>query len=167
MHINRATDYAVRVMVQLAALPPGTKEQLSSLERDTGVRGSFLSKVLQQLVHAGLVASHRGNGGGFCLRAESDRTTLLQVIEAMEGPTHLNQCLIRGLSCERKPWCGVHPVWERAQVALREVLASVSIGQLARDTTTNLWKHPQLVAPDIRSQDSQVPEIAAGKWKTS
>ncbi len=164
MQINRATDYAVRAMVQLATLPPGSKAQLVVLERDTGVRGSFLSKVLQRLVHAGLVTSHRGNGGGFCLRAESNNTTLLEVIEVMEGPTHLNQCLISGLSCERKPWCGIHPVWERAQDALRDVLASVSIGQLARDTTANLLK---LLPREIRVEDSKRSKVAAGKGESS
>ena len=70
----------------------------------------------------------------------------------MEGPTQLNHYLIPGLSGERKSWCGVHPVWKRAQVALRDILGSVSIGQLAHDTTANLWKHPQLMAPEIRGE---------------
>ena len=153
MKINRATDYAVRVMLQLASLPLKSKGQLVALERATGVRGSFLSKVLQRLVHAGLVTSYRGNGGGFCLPVNGDKISLLEVIEVMEGPTHLNQCLISGLSCERKPWCGVHPVWERAQAALKEVLGGVSIGQLARDTNVYPWTQSQLPAPLIREQN--------------
>lgn len=167
MQINRATDYAVRVMVQLAILPPGTKQQLTSLERATGVRGSFLSKVLQRLVHAGLIASHRGNGGGFCLRVDRDQTTLLEVIEAMEGPMYLNQCLISGLSCERKPWCSVHPVWERAQIALREIFTSVSIGQLAGDTTASSWKSRQPMGSQVRAEAFDGAELAASNGKSS
>ncbi|HEY1468353.1 MAG TPA: Rrf2 family transcriptional regulator [Candidatus Acidoferrum sp.] len=167
MQINRATDYAVRVMIHLATLPPGSKAQLIALERATGVRGSFLSKVMQRLVHRGFVASHRGNGGGFCLRVDSNETSLLEVIEAMEGPTRLNQCLATGASCERKPWCGVHPVWERAQATLRNVLASVSIGQLSRDTEVSRSKHLQLVVPEIAEQDSGALEAAAHKGKCS
>lgn len=134
MQITRATDYAVRVVVQLATLPKGEKARLATLGAATGVSGSFLSKVLQRLVHAGLVTSHRGTGGGFCLRPHGDKTTLLQVIEAMEGPMRLNQCLVAGLSCDRKAWCGVHPVWQRAQAALTDVLGSVTVAEMARDT---------------------------------
>jgi Rrf2 family protein len=170
MQINRATDYAVRVLVQLAMLPPGSKVQLADLQRSTGVRGSFLSKVLQRLVHAGFVSSHRGNGGGFCLLLDSERTSFLEVIEAMEGPTQLNQCLISGTSCERQSWCGVHPVWERAQAALRKELDSVSIAQMARDSMAILWKHPQLLAPLASAESLEFAEAAsaaAGNRKES
>jgi len=138
MQITRATDYAVRVVVQLATLPKGVKAQLASLEAATGVSGSFLSKILQRLVRAGIVDSHRGTGGGFCLRPHGEKTTLLQVIEAMEGPTRLNQCLIAGLSCDRKPWCGVHLVWQQAQAALTGVLDSVTVAEMAKQTLANL-----------------------------
>ena len=167
MQINRATDYAVRVMIHLATLPPGSKAQLISLEHATGVSGSFLSKVMQRLVHAGFVASHRGNGGGFCLRVDSDKTSLLEIIEAMEGPTRLNVCLASGESCERQSWCGVHPVWERAQATLRAVLASVSIGQLSRETEVKRSDHLQLIVPESVSQDPGTFEVAANKGKCS
>lgn len=143
MQITRATDYAVRVMVQLAALPQGEKAQLTALGSATGVSVSFLSKVLQRLVHGGLVTSLRGTGGGFFLRPHAEKTTLLQVIEVMEGPTLLNQCLISGLSCDRKPWCGVHPVWQRAQAALSAVLGSVSIAELAKETVAGLARQSE------------------------
>jgi Rrf2 family protein len=134
MQITRATDYAVRAMVHLACLPPGDKMQLNELIEATGVRGSFLSKVVQRLVHAGMVTSHRGTRGGFSLRVPGQDVTLLDVVEAIEGPTQLNLCLGAGETCERKSWCGVHPVWQKAQLALTEVLGGVTVAQLAKDT---------------------------------
>ena len=131
-------------MVHLAGLPEGQKLQLSTLAEATGVRENFLSKILQRLVHQGLVSSHRGTGGGFCLKGAPRRITLLQVIEAMEGPTQLNVCLGDGPTCERRSWCGVHPVWRMAQGALTQVLGSVSIAQLAEETAANLTKGCEL-----------------------
>jgi Rrf2 family protein len=138
MQITRATDYAVRVMVQLAMLPEGQRMPLTALAAVTGVRATFLSKILQRLVHQGLVSSHRGTGGGFCLKALPANVTLLQVIESMEGPTQLNVCLGEGPNCARKSWCGVHPIWRNAQSSLTAVLGGVSIAQLAQATATNL-----------------------------
>ncbi|MGB2675929.1 MAG: Rrf2 family transcriptional regulator [Candidatus Acidiferrum sp.] len=140
MQVTRATDYAVRIMVELASLPPGHKAQLNELIESTGVRGSFLSKVVQRLVHAGMVSSHRGTRGGFSMRVSGEEVTLLDVIEAIEGPTQMNLCLASGPSCERKPWCGVHPVWQKAQSAFVRELASVSIAHLAMETKVNLAK---------------------------
>ena len=134
MQVTRASDYAVRIMVELASLPHGDKVQLNELVETTGVRGSFLSKVVQRLVHAGMVSSHRGTRGGFSLRVSGEEVSLLDVIEAIEGPTQMNICLGNGQGCERKSWCGVHPVWQKAQVALTEVLGGVTVAQLAKDT---------------------------------
>jgi Rrf2 family protein len=142
-------------MVHLASLPAQEYIPLSAVARATGVRASFLSKVLQRLVHADLVISQRGAGGGFCLRVERDKTTLLDVIEAMEGPLQLNLCLGSGQSCARTPWCGVHPLWQRAQSALSEVLASVTIADLARDTALNLHQ-----MDGARSQIATFGELA-------
>jgi Rrf2 family protein len=87
---------------------------------------------LQRLVHAGLITSHRGIGGGFCLRPARESVTLLEIIEAMEGPTQLNQCLNPGLSCDRISSCNAHSVWQRAQAALTGVLSSVTVAELAK-----------------------------------
>jgi Rrf2 family protein len=140
MQVTRATDYAVRIMVELASLPPGDKVQLNELIESTGVRGSFLSKVVQRLVHAGMVSSHRGTRGGFSLRVSGEEVTLLDVIEAIEGPTQMNLCLGSGPGCERKSWCGVHPIWKKAQSAFVQELGSVSIAHLAVESKANLAK---------------------------
>ena len=142
MQVTRATDYAVRIMVELASLPPGDKVQLNELIESTGVRGSFLSKVVQRLVHAGMVSSHRGTRGGFSLRVSGEEVTLLDVIEAIEGPTQMNLCLGSGPGCERKSWCGVHPIWKKAQSAFVQELGSVSIAHLAVESKSNLAKQP-------------------------
>lgn len=138
MQITRASDYAIRVMVHLASRPEGAKVPLAALVHATGVSESFLSKILQRLVHTGLVSSHRGTSGGFKLRVRPDETKLLDVIAAIEGPIELNLCLGSREKCERQGWCGVRPVWQVAQEALSGVLRGVTIAELARATEQNL-----------------------------
>jgi Rrf2 family protein len=134
MQITRAADYAVRVMVHLAAGPPAHKHPLHELAAATGVQESFLSKILQRLVHQGLLLSQRGSGGGFVLNRAPDQLSLLDVVEAIEGPTQLNQCVGEAGFCKRKAFCGVSPTWERAQASLTQVLGGVTIAQLAEQT---------------------------------
>ena len=140
MQITRGTDYAVRVMVHLAALPKGTRVPVTELARVGDAPASFVSKVLQQLVRAGMVASTRGMGGGFALAVHPAEVTLLDVVEAIEGPLQINLCLPGEHTCDRKTWCSVHPVWVEAQVALKSVLSSASIERLARDAAS----HPSM-----------------------
>ena len=107
-------------MVHLAAGPPAHKHPLHELAAATGVQESFLSKILQRLVHQGLLLSQRGSGGGFVLNRAPDQLSLLDVVEAIEGPTQLNQCVGEAGFCKRKAFCGVSPTWERAQAASRK-----------------------------------------------
>ena len=137
MQITRAADYAVRVMVHLAALPWAVSVRGPALARATDVPQSFLSKVLQQLVQAGLIYSQRGAGGGFRLAVSAGKVSLLDVVEAIEGPTRLNACLEPGPSCTRKSWCAAHGVWLEAQTALERVLRGVSIAKLASQSRRN------------------------------
>lgn len=145
MQITRAADYAVRVLVHLASAPVGHKYPLNELAAATGVQESFLSKILQRLVHQGVLISQRGSGGGFVLNRQPGQISLLEVVEAIEGPTQLNHCVGESGHCSRKESCGVHPVWERAQASLTQVLGGVSIAQLADETA-------RLVAAQTNSQ---------------
>ena len=133
MQITRATDYATRVMIYLATLPPGVKAQRGGIARAAEVPESFLSKLMQRLVSAGLVASSRGAGGGFELAGRCRSATLLDILEAIEGETRLNLCLADGPSCSRKSWCPAHSVWREAQRALTDVLRRATVGKLAQE----------------------------------
>jgi Rrf2 family protein len=132
MQLTRAADYAVRVMIQLAALPAGSRVQRNALAEATGVPESFMSKVLQGLVRARLVTSRRGVDGGFELSVAADRVSLLNVVEAIEGPIQLNFCLGPGHDCERQNYCAAHYVWAEAQDAMTNVLRRGNIAELAQ-----------------------------------
>jgi Rrf2 family protein len=133
MQLTRAADYAVRVMVHLAGMPPGTRASRADLAGNAECPEQFLSKVLQSLTHAGLVASHRGNTGGFELSPEHRNASVLQVIEAVEGPVRLNLCLTSPHACERQTWCPTHAVWAEAQAAMSGVLRKATIHALAEE----------------------------------
>jgi len=164
MQITRATDYAVRVMIHLAALPPGSKVQQAELSRDTEVSGHFLSKVLQQLVRSQLIRSQRGSGGGFVLAVPASSVSLLDVVEAIEGPVRLNLCLEDGPSCNRKPSCPAHEVWAKAQAALVKVLAASSIASLALES--HALKRPAYLRHHEPVWISGVPKASKSRLQT-
>lgn len=138
MQITRASDYAVRVMIHLAGLPPRSTVRQSELSKATNVSGHFLSKVLQQLVRARLIRSQRGSGGGYALAVAAESVTLLDVVQAIEGPIRLNQCIEEGPACERKSWCPAHQVWAEAQAAIVTVLGAATMSRLAAEARGEL-----------------------------
>jgi Rrf2 family protein len=131
MQITRTADYGVRVMTHLAMLPPGTRLTVAQLAHEGDASIAFTGKILQRLVGARLVVSHRGYEGGFELGRLAHTISLLDIVTALEGPLCLNQCLPGGPGCERKVWCGAHEVWGTAQAALAAALAAESLERLA------------------------------------
>jgi Rrf2 family protein len=137
MQLTRAADYAVRVMIHLAGLPPETRASRAELATAAECPEQFLSKVLQSLTRSGLVISRRGNTGGFELPRIHRAASLLEIIEAIEGPMRLNLCLGSDRNCSRQSWCPAHTVWIEAQRAMATILQQTSIEELAHIESEN------------------------------
>lgn len=86
------------------------------------IPSAFLTKVLNPLIKEGIIISQRGSAGGIMLARPPEEITLRKIIETVEGPFYLNQCLSEAGNCSRQPQCKVHQVWIRAQDALLEEL---------------------------------------------
>jgi len=134
MQLTRAADYGIRVMIHLAGPPTEARVSLPALAEAADAPESFLSKVLQALSHAGLISSRRGQSGGFQISPRGRAASMLEVIEAIDGPICLNVCLVSGRSCHRKAHCPAHPVWAQAQTAMLDVLSGAMIAELASAT---------------------------------
>ena len=132
MQITRATEYAIRGVLYLCSQPEGSVCLLSEISENQKIPPSFLSKIFQNLAKVGIVSSFRGTGGGFALIKNPSEITLLEVLEAIEGPISLNVCLIDGNSCENRPTCAVHPIWKDAQQYLTTLLGSRDFEKLVR-----------------------------------
>ncbi len=138
MQITRTADYSVRIMTHLAMQPPGSRMTVAELAHESESSVAFTGKILQRLVGARLVVSHRGYEGGFELARQASSITMLDIVSAIEGPLCLNDCLPGGPGCDRKAWCGAHEVWSSAQAALASVLVAASLEGLAKTATRNL-----------------------------
>jgi len=121
-------------MIHLATLRDDARALLPALAQATEAPESFLSKVLQALARSGLIASRRGKSGGFIILPRGRQSSMYEVIQAIDGPIHLNVCLVNGHSCDRAVTCPAHPIWVQAQRAMLDVLARASIEELAGRT---------------------------------
>jgi Rrf2 family protein len=139
MEISRRTDYGVRVILDLATLPANERTSTQDIADRQNIPSPFLAKIISQLSLAGLVTTYRGAGGGVVLALPPSEISLLQVIEALEGPIHLNRCLIQPEACPRKGRCSVHNIWVKAQEALTSLLIGTTFDELvetAQDTAS-------------------------------
>jgi Rrf2 family protein len=131
MEISRRTDYGVRVILDLASLPVDGRTATQDIANRQNIPSPFLAKIISQLSLAGLVTTYRGAGGGVSLSRPASEISLLQVIEALEGPIRLNRCAIQPEACPRNEHCSVHDIWVQAQEALTSLLGITTFDGLA------------------------------------
>ena len=141
MEITRQADYAVRAMIHVASLPAASRVATAVIAEAQGIPLPFLTKVIAHLVRAGLVTTNRGMGGGVSMACSPDEVTLLDVLEAVEGPIALNRCLLRGGTCEIEPYCAIHDVWLAIQGHLVHDLRAVTLRYLvhSQDAKRQDW----------------------------
>ena len=160
MQLTRAADYGVRVMIRLAQLPEHERALLPELAEATEAPVSFLSKVLQALSRAQLIASRRGKAGGFSILPRGRKASMYDVIEAIDGPICLNVCLVSGRSCGRRTTCPAHPIWAQAQRAMLDVLVNTSIADLAEKPQVEELQGMAVAFPSVAKPGT--PEPARG-----
>ena len=131
MEITRATEYAVRCVLHLALEPRDRVVPKREIAAAREIPEQFLSKIAQRLARAGVIRIHQGARGGYELVVPAGRVTLLQVVEAGEGPLSLNKCVMHTRSCPRTCVCAAHRVWSEARRQLRDTLARTSFADLA------------------------------------
>jgi len=131
LQLTRGAEYAIRAMTYLARYPQGHVASLHEIGEAQDIPESFLAKILQSLVRSGLALSQRGAHGGFTLARPASDITMQQVIEAVDGPISVNQCVLSPQDCARSASCVTHVAWLRAQSQLMDVLGSITLQSLA------------------------------------
>ena len=136
MRLTSLADYAVVVMAAAARRPAGASLSAGLLAEETGVPLPTAQKVMGRLASAGLLLSARGSGGGFRLARPAGGISLADIIEAVEGPIAMTNCITGSIhDCALEGSCRVKPHLHIANDAVRGALQGVSLATLASAAT--------------------------------
>lgn len=119
-------------MVDIAQQPPAARIVVAEIAKRQNIPAFYLAKIVPHLARAGLVRTTLGAAGGIALNVPPDQISLLQVIEAIDGPLALNCCSVEPAECEHRAACPTREVWCQAQTQLNRILAETRISDLAR-----------------------------------
>jgi Rrf2 family protein len=141
MQVSRKVDYALRAVIHLADAEAAERicsvGEISSKER---IPRQFLEKIVQELIHKGLVRSRRGPRGGYVLARPADKMTFRDVIEAVEGPIALNNCTGDHADCSLIGACGMERIWREGQRRVMDLFESTTIASV---------RHSRMAVPAV------------------
>lgn len=130
MQITRQADYALRAMIYLSQLEPTQRAATSQIAELQHIPPSFLAKIISQLSIAGLIHTSRGARGGVSLARPPEGISVLEVVEAIDGPIALNECSQGAGVCPYGENCPLRSLWCDTQAELIAKLKSTSFAQV-------------------------------------
>lgn len=128
LEVSRKADLATRALLELARSKRRWKA--AELGARIGTTPGFLSQVLTPLVQAGWVRSEPGPTGGYTAATDLDTINVLEVIEAVEGPSEGERCVLDDEPCSGERPCALHVPWTRARGQLVAELRRTPLASL-------------------------------------
>ncbi len=135
--LNQSAEYALRVTVRLTHLPPDTWAQAADLAHELKLPANYLSKLMHQLVAAGILQSRRGRGGGFRLKRAANALSLGEVVAPFDSPKRYRECFLGGKRCSAATACEVHETWKPIADRMTAFLSQTTVARMAARDVPN------------------------------
>ena len=139
LRVTKLTDYASVVLTVLAS-DPAAVLSASELAERAGLEVPTVAKLLKPLAQAGLVEGFRGANGGYKLARDAADISLVEIVEAMEGPLGMTECSVHAGQCGIEDSCGVRANWRRINDVVADALRGVSLAQMLGPMPRNARK---------------------------
>ncbi len=126
LRLTKLTDYGILLMTQMAA-PEHALFAATELSEATRIPAPTVSKILQTLLHEGMLESTRGAKGGYRLARPAAEINVRDIITVFEGSIALTECNLDGVLCDQSEVCSTSDNWKRINGAMLQALASISL----------------------------------------
>lgn len=133
MHLlSKSCEYGLRATIYVAGLQSARDfVPVHEIAKELGISFSFLTKVLQKLVQAGLLRSARGPRGGVALCADAPHRVVMELLDCLDGRLRMEACLLGIRECSQRRPCPIQMAWQRQRSTLFAVLENTSLADLS------------------------------------
>jgi FeS assembly SUF system regulator len=140
LRMTKQADYAIVLLTRMAS-EPESQFNASEIAEQTGLPQPIVSKILKLLTRRELLTSHRGAKGGYRLAHTAGDITVAQIIEAVEGPIAITECVDENPGeCSQEPVCPVRSNWQQINFAVRNALEQITLEEMTQPAAPTLVK---------------------------
>ncbi|HOJ92097.1 MAG TPA: Rrf2 family transcriptional regulator [Dictyoglomaceae bacterium] len=132
--VSAKLEYGLRAMILLAEDYQKKKLSLSQMSEKEAISREFLAQLMLNLKKANLVESYKGISGGFILAKSPSDITLREIIEALEGPIKLIECIHVNDTCTKQNFCQSQKVWDFIESKILKLLEDINLEDLTKGT---------------------------------
>jgi Rrf2 family protein len=130
MKLSTKGRYGVRLMIDLAAHYGEGSILLREIAKREEISEKYLSNLVNPLKAAGLVEATRGVHGGYVLGKAPTAITIREIVEVLEGPLCLVECVEKPAACDRSVRCITHDLWRETADGMTQVLGKYTLADM-------------------------------------
>lgn len=132
MKLSTKGRYGVKAMVDLAIHYGGAPVSIKNISERQNISEYYLEQLFSPLRKANLIKSIRGAQGGYILNKEPKLITVAEVINVLEGPIEISDC-IEGVSCNNIDCCATRLLWGKIKKSIDSVMESTTLEDIVND----------------------------------
>lgn len=130
LRMSKLADYGTAIMTEMTREPVRVRSA-AEIAAEMHLAAPTVSKVLKLLARRELVTALRGKKGGYLLSRRPGQISVVDIIDAVDGPFGLTECCSRPGLCLQEPSCAVRGHWRQVSRAVRAALEAITLTQMA------------------------------------
>ena len=130
MKISTKGRYGLRILIDLATHDPGKPRLIRDIAKSQQISEKYISRLVIDLRRAKLIRSVRGIKGGFHLAKLPEEITLLEILETMEGPISVVDCVHSPEKCSRQALCPAREIWTELNEGIRDLTRKITLDDI-------------------------------------
>jgi len=130
MKISTKGRYGLRILMDLAIHQSEKPRLIRDIAQSQQISEKYISRLVISLRKAGLIRSIRGVNGGFHLDRKPEDITLLEVVEVMEGPLSIVDCVTAPRKCRLHENCAPREVWCKLNESIRDLMRQTTLADI-------------------------------------
>jgi Rrf2 family protein len=159
MRYSQSTELAIDSLFYMAANAQLHEFSVEQVATAQNVSSSYLAKIFQQLVKAGLLRSHRGAKGGYALGRLPTQITLRDIAVVFEGALPLYECNANSKLCQMGPKCLIVATFSEAERKMQEVLSRVSLQDIVNHNAPHHGTEASWMQAPLRPLESRTAAV--------
>ena len=140
MIYTKTGEYAIRAILFLARQSEDALVMSSEVAKKEDIPSHYLAKILQRMAKYGYVDSYKGRGGGFKITKLALDSSILEIVEGIEGPVITLKCVTGLKECSDEHPCPLHDEWSELRDNIHNLISSKSVREVAEEYTETLKK---------------------------
>ena len=129
IRLSKKVEYGLIALHHIAEKNNESITSARELATKYQISHQLMGKILQRLAHHHLIRSVQGVKGGYFLAKPIDEINLAQVVEAIEGPIELTDCVHEKNACNRYEICNIRQKVQLIQEEVKKVFENISLGK--------------------------------------